>query len=77
MTSDHRVAGSSPAGCKTIARADLQAIEATRKSVTERETYHSLTTFEVYPQTSSDARCDSLQHDYLTLRVDRFPSGQW
>jgi hypothetical protein len=26
MTSDHRVAGSSPAGCKSSARADLRAI---------------------------------------------------
>jgi hypothetical protein len=49
MTSDHRVAGSSPAGCKAATRADLQAIEAARKLVTERVTYHSLTTFEVYP----------------------------
>ena len=28
MTSDHRVAGSSPAGCKTSSRADLQALIA-------------------------------------------------
>ena len=49
VTSDHRVVGSSPDGCKSSSRADLQASEATQKSVTERKTYHSLTTFEVYP----------------------------
>jgi hypothetical protein len=27
VTSDHRVAGSSPAGCKYLARADFQAIK--------------------------------------------------
>jgi hypothetical protein len=31
VTSDHRVAGSSPAGCKTSIRADLQAIKQPEK----------------------------------------------
>jgi hypothetical protein len=31
MTSDHRVAGSSPAGCKSSSRADFQAISVLKK----------------------------------------------
>jgi hypothetical protein len=51
MTSDHRVAGSSPAGCKYLEISDLEKIQQTEKSNTERKTYHSLTIFKVYPRT--------------------------
>ena len=49
MTLDHRVAGSSPAECKWIINKDLRRLNLTVKSILERITYHSLTTFQVYP----------------------------
>jgi hypothetical protein len=45
VTSDHRVAGSSPAGCKSSSRANPQAIIELRKAERWRLHPHSILTF--------------------------------
>src|SRR6516225_11792636 len=49
MTSDHRVAGSSPAGCKSSLEADIQAIKLLRNSLRKTITCQSLATFDANP----------------------------
>jgi hypothetical protein len=47
MTSDHRVAGSSPAGCKSSLRADLLAIMRARNQTTKSVVIRLLSVFAV------------------------------
>ena len=49
MTSDHRVAGSSPAGCKSSLVAYLQAISHKKKASSRAITCQSFATFEANP----------------------------
>src|ERR1700680_1350077 len=49
LLADHRVAGSSPAGCKSSAIADLQAILRSRKASFRAITCQSFATFEANP----------------------------
>src|ERR1700722_10135184 len=56
VTSDHRFAGLSHAGCKSLQIKQLQRSTLIRKSAVEPRTYHSLTTFEVYPPVGITSR---------------------
>ena len=49
MTSDHRVAGSSPAGCKSAAIADSQTIYSLKIEAAKTITCQSLATFNAIP----------------------------
>ena len=48
MTSDHRVAGSSPAGCRSSTRADPQAITAPEKQRAEKLVVSLLSGFAIF-----------------------------
>jgi len=50
MASDHRVAGSSPAGCKPCTRAHLQTIYSSKIDLSKTITCQSLATFEATPR---------------------------
>ena len=49
MTSDHRVEGSSPSGCRSATRANLQTIYSLKIDVGKTITYQSLATFDTIP----------------------------
>jgi hypothetical protein len=54
VTSDHRVAGSSPAGCKISPRADPQTIYFSKTDVRKAITCQSFATFKANPQSRAD-----------------------
>jgi hypothetical protein len=49
MTSDHRVAGSSPAGCNSSTRADPMRVISRQNLVKKDGYFHSFATFSVNP----------------------------